>query len=616
MRTEDGHIISKCLKGDSAAFGFLVDKYKASIYAFAYDRLQNFHDAEDVTQEVFLKAYQKLRTLKRYDSFLAWLYSMTSNACKMLTRARSRRPDSECIEDISLSHRPSVDSYREQQNRESLHESLREALNSLPEMYRQALTLHYLGGMSSKEIAMFVGASPAAIRKRLSKARSLLKKEMLAVMNTTFEEQRLQAAFTFRIVQAVKRIKIQPMPRMTGLPWGLSLAAGIIVAVLSLNPHLGLLKPKVISASSLFPVDGKAPKTGEIPVDILETSQVSIIVSGQEGSNGVEFSNPNNPPFLAPRAEGGKWAKKADMPTARSGLSVSVVNGKIYAVGGLVPGNRVVSTVEEYDPATDTWTKKTDMSIGRHGLVTCAVNGRIYAIDGSDEFVGWFVSPVEEYDPKKDEWKKKTDLPLGRKGLSACSAVGKIYVIGGWWMKLLSAVNEYDPATDTWARKADMPTARLELSTCAVNGRIYAIGGWMGQDDVPPLSTVEEYNPEKDMWIRKADMPTARWNLATSVVNGRIYAIGGYDGERTLSIVEEYDPEKDVWTRKADMPTARSLLSAGLVGGKIYAIGGTASDFGPTLSIVEEYDPGFVSDSKSVEPKGKVTTPWAEIKSY
>ena len=616
MRTEDGHIISKCLNGDSAAFGFLVDKYKASIYAFAYDRLQNFHDAEDVTQEVFLKAYQKLRTLKRYDSFLAWLYSMTSNACKMLIRARSRRPDSEFIEDVSVSQRPTVDSYREQQNRESLHEFLREALDSLPEMYRQALTLHYLGGMSSKEIAMFVGASPAAIRKRLSKARSLLKKEMLAVMNTTFEEQRLQAAFTFRIVQAVKRIKIQPMPRMTGLPWGLSLAAGIIVAVLSLNPHLGLLKPKVISASSLFPVDGKAPKTGEIPVDILETSQVSIIVSGQEGSNGAQFSNPNNPPFLAPRAEGGKWAKKADMPTARSGLSVSVVNGKIYAVGGLVPGNRVVSTVEEYDPATDTWTKKTDMSIGRHGLVTCAVNGRIYAIDGSDEFVGWFVSPVEEYDPKKDEWKKKTDLPLGRKGLSACSAVGKIYVIGGWWMKLLSAVNEYDPATDTWARKADMPTARLELSTCAVNGRIYAIGGWMGQDDIPPLSTVEEYNPEKDMWIRKADMPTARWNLATSVVNGRIYAIGGYDGERTLSIVEEYDPEKDVWTRKADMPTARSLLSAGLVGGKIYAIGGTASDFGPTLSIVEEYDPGFVSDSKSVEPKGKVTTPWAEIKSY
>ena len=48
MRTEDGHIIQKCLDGDSAAFGLLVDKYKAGIYAFAYGKLRNFHDAQDV----------------------------------------------------------------------------------------------------------------------------------------------------------------------------------------------------------------------------------------------------------------------------------------------------------------------------------------------------------------------------------------------------------------------------------------------------------------------------------------------------------------------------------------------------------------------------------------
>ena len=82
MRTEDGYIIHKCLNGDKAAFGLLVDKYKASIYALAYSKLGNFHDAEDVTQEAFVKAYQKLRTLRRWDSFLAWLYSITSNICK------------------------------------------------------------------------------------------------------------------------------------------------------------------------------------------------------------------------------------------------------------------------------------------------------------------------------------------------------------------------------------------------------------------------------------------------------------------------------------------------------------------------------------------------------
>ena len=139
MRTEDGHIIHKCLNGDSAAFGFLVDKYKASIYAFAYSRLNNFNDAEDVTQEVFVKAYQKLRDLKRWDSFLAWLYSITSNECKMHIRVRSTQPYHESLEDVAPETLEvlSLDSYREKLARESVDDSLQEALDALPETYRQ-----------------------------------------------------------------------------------------------------------------------------------------------------------------------------------------------------------------------------------------------------------------------------------------------------------------------------------------------------------------------------------------------------------------------------------------------------------------------------------------------
>ena len=74
MRTDDGYIISKCLNGEPEAFGILVDKYKSSIFAFVYTKLHNFHDAQDVTQEVFIKAYRELRTLKRWDSFAGWIY--------------------------------------------------------------------------------------------------------------------------------------------------------------------------------------------------------------------------------------------------------------------------------------------------------------------------------------------------------------------------------------------------------------------------------------------------------------------------------------------------------------------------------------------------------------
>jgi len=54
MRTEDGSIIQRCLNGKPEAFGMLVDKYKEGVYAYVYNELRNLHDAQDVTQEVFL----------------------------------------------------------------------------------------------------------------------------------------------------------------------------------------------------------------------------------------------------------------------------------------------------------------------------------------------------------------------------------------------------------------------------------------------------------------------------------------------------------------------------------------------------------------------------------
>lgn len=90
--------------------------------------------------------------------------------------------------------------------------------------------------------------------------------------------------------------------------------------------------------------------------------------------------------------------KKADMPTPRDALSTSMVNGKIYAIGGK-PGSFAagspLSIVEEYNPQTDIWTEKSDMPTARWGLSTCGVNEKIYAIGGTDGSVA--LSTIEEY---------------------------------------------------------------------------------------------------------------------------------------------------------------------------------------------------------------------------
>ena len=293
------------------------------------------------------------------------------------------------------------------------------------------------------------------------------------------------------------------------------------------------------------------------------------------------------------------WTTNSPMPTARYVLSSSVVDGKVYAIGG-EPGTSVaLSTVEAYDPATDNWTGKANMPMARAAGASSAVNGRIYVIGGNATPYGAPYSSVIEYDATMDTWTRKADIPTPRICLSSSVVNGKIYAIGGklsFQGTVLSTVEEYDPATDTWTRKANMPTARAYVSTSAVNGKIYAIGGTLVNPEwYRGLTTVEEYDPATDTWTTKSPMPTGRTYFSTSVVNGKIYAIGGVSAGNTdhVSSVEEYDPATDTWTRKADIPTARSGLTTSAVNGKIYAIGGWVGSY-IAISTVEEYDTGFI----------------------
>ena len=309
----------------------------------------------------------------------------------------------------------------------------------------------------------------------------------------------------------------------------------------------------------------------------------------------------------------GAWTKKGDMPNPRYGLSSSVVNGKIYVIGG---GGGKGSTVEEYDPATDTWTTKARMPTGREWHSAGVVNGKIYVIGGSGS-----PSTVEEYDPAADTWTKKANKAIGRRWHSASVVNDKIYAIGG--SGAVSTVEEYDPATDTWTKKANMPTGRSLLATSAVNGKIYAIGGWLTTfGPWTPSSAVEEYDPATDKWTKKADMPTARAGLSACVLNGKIYTIAGAIGVGNadttikLTTVEVYDPATDTWTEKADMLFARYGFSTSVVDGRIYAIGGSLKTrFGIFVPTVEEYTPeGWPFAVSPVSPQGKLAATWGNVK--
>lgn len=315
--------------------------------------------------------------------------------------------------------------------------------------------------------------------------------------------------------------------------------------------------------------------------------------------------------MAAENEELGSWDTKASNHIGRYNFGLGVLNNKIYIVGGYASFEEPnITSLEEYDPITDTWTLKANMPTGRSRLGVAVANGKLYAIGGFANMQGAAKSVlVEEYDPITDTWVKKADMPTGRKDVKVITVDGKIYAIGGQDLvgNKLKTVEVYNPITNTWISKAEMLTARTGFSLSELNGKIYAIGGEYN----PNRGVVEEYDPVNDTWTKKADMPTERGCSGAVSLNGKIYVIGGYYGGIYYQTAEEYNPVTDTWTTIADMPTGRYGLGVVALNNNIYAIDGLyRKDGGNNIytNTVEVFTPGETSQKPNA-PMNLTATP-------
>ncbi len=177
----DNEIVRRVLQGRRDEFGLLVERYLPSIRAVAYARTGNFADAQDIAQETFIKAYERLNTLRDVACLGAWLATMARNEASRLTRQASHR------DDLLRRNAASQEAVIPEVERRELRDLLHSQIQSLPEDHREVLLLHYFAGKRAREIAAVQGISTDAVKKRLQRAREALSKSMTAQLPDLLE---------------------------------------------------------------------------------------------------------------------------------------------------------------------------------------------------------------------------------------------------------------------------------------------------------------------------------------------------------------------------------------------------------------------------------------------
>ena len=233
MKNEDAQLVNRFLSGDENAFTMLVKKHQKSIHALTWRKVGDFHIAEELTQDTFLKAYQKLGTLKNPNQFAGWLYVIADRLC--IAWHQKQKPPMKSLETTSgeeieeSSYRHYEDEQRTEASVEHRRRRIKDLLEKLPESERTVVTLHYLGEMTYKAISEFLGVSPNTVKSRLQRARNRLK-EQENMIQETLGSVHLPTNFTETIMRQVADIKpISPTGSRPFLPWAVSTATAIFI---------------------------------------------------------------------------------------------------------------------------------------------------------------------------------------------------------------------------------------------------------------------------------------------------------------------------------------------------------------------------------------------------
>jgi RNA polymerase sigma-70 factor (ECF subfamily) len=180
----DQQLVERVQAGDKRAFDLLVGKYQHKIIGLVGRYVYDHHEAMDIAQEAFIKAYRALPRFRGDSAFYTWLYRIAINTAKNHLVSRGRRPPDVDVDVADAEYFDGDNDLRELENpenslfRDELELAVKKALDQLPEDLRAALTLREFEGMSYEDIAMVMDCPVGTVRSRIFRAREAIDKEI------------------------------------------------------------------------------------------------------------------------------------------------------------------------------------------------------------------------------------------------------------------------------------------------------------------------------------------------------------------------------------------------------------------------------------------------------
>ena len=184
IQEDDQQLVERVQRGDKRAFDLLVLKYQHKILGLIVRFVRDPHEAQDVAQEAFIKAYRALANFRGDSQFYTWLYRIAINTAKNYLVARGRRPPES---DISAEDAEFMDGDHDLKDiesperlmlRDEIEATVHRAIAALPEDLRTALTLREFDGLSYEDIANVMQCPVGTVRSRIFRAREAIDKAL------------------------------------------------------------------------------------------------------------------------------------------------------------------------------------------------------------------------------------------------------------------------------------------------------------------------------------------------------------------------------------------------------------------------------------------------------